>query len=352
MMKRTVLFLLMALHAGLVSAQSLRVSVKNELAEPLPYAYVYVNGRAAGIADTLGMVSISGEKLNLGDTLSATMIGNLPGWVVYDRTIQRQGRAELVLPENYHATIAAKEVVVHADMEDFFAKNLREIIPMWYSGTLAANFRAVFSQPGVKTRAVEGSLKVDNEIWNKNWVRPMRGQRFFGDSIRFSTVSDTAGMDRTLRSYVHWALDAAGGITGTCMTRKKARELLRREGYGFRFGYLGKENGIMKFRVPFYPETMLGDTYQQLLHIDENRKSLVKAEVSILIISNQRMNGVYNISADYVDFRYKRWEPTLMPVNIRYEYKADDGSSVEVEITHAVFGTKDPKAVDKTKQKR
>ncbi len=316
-----------------LSAQDVKVWVKNDNGEPVPHAYVYVNGRVVGVVDTLGVTAISEENLQIGDTLSASMVGAKSEWVIY----QRQNRIELLL-EN---AITARSVFVYADAENFFSKNLNDIRPICYAGTLTADFRMKINQPGSEARVLAGSLQVDNESYGKNLVRPMGGQLFFGDSIRFLTQSDTIGVYSMLDDYIHWALDASGGLTGACMTTKRARTLIRREGYGFRFGLLGKEDGMVRFRVSFSPETTASDTYQQLLYIDENRKSLTKAEVSILHLSNSKINGTYNISANYIDYSYKNRAPTLMPINIHYVYKADSGLLIDIIITNATFKTRD-----------
>lgn len=58
------------LLTGSAGAQTLKVSLRSE-SGPLPYSYVYLNGRAAAVTDTAGIAQLPTGTWSVGDTLTA-----------------------------------------------------------------------------------------------------------------------------------------------------------------------------------------------------------------------------------------------------------------------------------------
>ena len=69
--------------ASLSFAQNVQFRVTTENT-PMPYTYVFINQKAIGSTDTLGMFSISADSLQQGDTVSFRYIGTSGQSVVYD----------------------------------------------------------------------------------------------------------------------------------------------------------------------------------------------------------------------------------------------------------------------------
>lgn len=74
--------LLALLAAVALWAQPVEVRVCSD-AERLPYAYVFVNGRIVGSADSTGCIRIPRQRLSVGDTLGASYVGLRDTSVIY-----------------------------------------------------------------------------------------------------------------------------------------------------------------------------------------------------------------------------------------------------------------------------
>lgn len=82
-MKRFVKYLVLLLSVSTLSAQvGVRVMSFDNI--ELPFSYVYINGKAIGMADADGKFTIRGkERINRGDTISASYIGYNKGFVIF-----------------------------------------------------------------------------------------------------------------------------------------------------------------------------------------------------------------------------------------------------------------------------
>lgn len=90
----------------LLHGQGVRINVVSG-EERLAYAYIYVNGRAIGVTDTLGVFTMPLSWLHRGDTLSASFVG-FGG----DRTIYDGETSEMTI--DLKANYQLEEVVVSA----------------------------------------------------------------------------------------------------------------------------------------------------------------------------------------------------------------------------------------------
>lgn len=73
------------LSSAFVSAENLTVRVGSK-GEPLPFSYVFVNGRPFSSTNGQGITYILKEGLNEGDSISASYVGMKPGYVIYKKT--------------------------------------------------------------------------------------------------------------------------------------------------------------------------------------------------------------------------------------------------------------------------
>lgn len=76
------LLFLLTVSIGLHAEQVRIVLTSNH--EPLPYAYVFINGQIYNSTDSLGVISLQETELNKGDTLTFSHIGTEGGSLVYD----------------------------------------------------------------------------------------------------------------------------------------------------------------------------------------------------------------------------------------------------------------------------
>lgn len=239
-------------------ARELKVAVRSD-SEPLAYAYVYVNGRAAAVTDTLGIATIPDERWREGDTLSASYVGTTPDRLVVDRKIIRQGACELVLPEMY--TLTADEVRVKADIEKLFRKTVRACKPFYYQAHLHANFDAKITSADGRSFPVSGKFVARNSISDYLW---------FTEIVTRSDTSDRV-VARALRS----------DMLDVLCTAKTALAVLVYPTYREKavYGYLGKKDGYRIFRVS-YPDVEPGLIYQVMIWVGEEDRIIRRYEVN------------------------------------------------------------------------
>lgn len=247
------------LSAGMTAgAQELKVSVRSD-SEPLAYAYVYVNGRAAAVTDTLGIAMVPDGRWREGDTLSASYVGTTPDQLVLDKKTIKQGCCELVLPEMY--TLKADEVKVRADIEKLFRKTVRACKPFYYQAHLHADFDAKITSADGRLSPVNGKFVARNNIPDYLWF------------TKIATRSDTSNrvVARMLRS----------DMLDVLCTAKTALAVLVYPSYRDKavYGYLGKRDGCRIFRVS-YPDIEPGLIYQVMIWVGEDDRIIRRYEVN------------------------------------------------------------------------
>ena len=77
------------------AAQELKVQV-NAGNEPVAYSYIFINKRIIGNADSSGVYILDKNKLHIGDTISASFIGNIAD-VLYDNALAASGECVIDL---------------------------------------------------------------------------------------------------------------------------------------------------------------------------------------------------------------------------------------------------------------
>ena len=240
------------------AAQNLKVTVRSDR-EPLAYAYVSVNGRAAAITDSLGIALLPDGKWQQGDTHAAAYVGVAPVQQVIGREVAQSGSCELVLSEIY--TVKSEEVTVKADVEKLFRKTVRACKPFYYQAFLHADFDAAVIMPDGRSFPVSGQFVARNSIPDYPYF------------AQITTQSDTSNraVTRALRSDM---LDAL-------CTAKAALAVLVYPVYQDKavYGYLGRKDGYRIFRVS-YPNIEPGMVYQVIVWAGEKDGIIRRYEVN------------------------------------------------------------------------
>ena len=110
-MWRTVLFgLALWFSAAQAAAEGLKVIVRNDSGEALPYAYLYVVRKAVAVTDSLGVGTIPLAKLAAGDTVGVSYVGTIPQRAVYDAAMQQRGVWNVALVETIRHSLTSEEV--------------------------------------------------------------------------------------------------------------------------------------------------------------------------------------------------------------------------------------------------
>lgn len=100
-------------------AQNFRITVQSDQQQPVSYASISVNGRAAAITDANGVGSIPLSRLSLGDTIAVTYIGTIKETAIFNETMRRNRSCVLTLKELY---VDLEPVTIQVNVEDIFLK--------------------------------------------------------------------------------------------------------------------------------------------------------------------------------------------------------------------------------------
>lgn len=258
-MKLRVLCVAALFAGGYAGAQDLKISVRSD-SEALPYAYVYLNGRAVAVTDTLGVALLPAQVWQIGDTLSASYVGTKPDTVVIDRKMARTGAGELLLPEMYVRT--TEEVWVKADAKRLFHKNVRLCPPFYYQAYLHADFRADISLPDSRSFPISGRFVTRNTHAD------------YLDFAQLDTSNDTLSDGRVAHLF-------RNDMRDVLCTAKTALASLLYKTYQEKasYSYLGKKDGFRMFRIS-YPDVQPDMIYQIVIWVGEEDRIIRKYEVN------------------------------------------------------------------------
>ncbi|WP_297626644.1 hypothetical protein [uncultured Rikenella sp.] len=228
-MWRKVLFgLALWFSAAQAAAEGLKVIVRNDAGEALPYAYLYVGRKAVAVTDSLGVGTIPAARLAVGDTVSVSYVGTEPQRAVYDAAMQRKGSWEVMLVETIRHSLTSEEVTVHADLADFFNRSLKRVPVIYYRHTLCGRF-SVTDRPNTVTGTVAAT-------------QTHRRQYHYYPKKEIATQDDTTGMgSENLEKLLHMGLVQPVATVSTVNAANR----------NARYSYLGREDSCHIFRVAF-----------------------------------------------------------------------------------------------------
>lgn len=277
---------------SVASAQSLRVVVRNEADEALPYAYVYVNGRAVAVTDTLGVGAVPEAKLSLGDTLTVSYVGAESERTVYDAAMQRRGEWSVSLREKYRSLTTA-EVVVRADIEALYRRSVDKFWMLYVPHQATARFTIRSGERTIEGRATATHQPGDTS--DMTYLR--RGIFWYHLPLSIDEMSgDTAMMtNREIHGDLHLGFYYPAFALAVAMRDAKHSE-------GARFGYLGKREGCRLFRI-VYPEVREGEgrySVQFLVWVGEEERRVRRVEVHSVNLDKEKrwthIDATYGLS--------------------------------------------------------
>lgn len=286
---------------GSAQASPLKLSVRSDGNEALWYAYVYVNGRAVAVTDTLGFAQVPEGKLKIGDTVSVSYVGTETQRVIYDKALQKAGEHAFVLPEQY-ALLTADEVVVKADIEKLYRKEVKQHKPYYYMSLWTAGFDMQIKAPSGKVFPVKGTIEFPYSM----------GFRTRAPG-KITTVSDTTGLSWYLNSDLTYALTS---LHTALYVAARPNAGTWKPSYGYR----GKRGGNRIFRLS-YAEIQPGISYQILLKADEesgevkeisvdiadlNDGSVMRAQAGVTVIPREILRMIPILSApEWIDYSFQ-----------------------------------------------
>ncbi|MDE5945363.1 MAG: hypothetical protein K2G93_07260 [Rikenella sp.] len=279
--------------SSVASAQSLRVVVRNEADEALPYAYIYVNGRAMAVTDTLGIGAVPEAKLSLGDTLTVSYVGAESERTVYDRAMQRQGEWSVSLRERYR-TLTAAEVVVRADVEALYRRSVEKFWVLYEPHQATARF-TIRNGDGL----IEGQATATHQPGDTSEMTYLRrGIFWYHLPLSIDEVAGDTAMMTT--EAVHGSLHLGFYYPAFALAGAMREGLKNDE--GVRFGYLGKREGCRLFRI-VYPEVREGEgrySVQFLVWVGEEERRIRRIEVHSVNLDEEKswthIDAAYGLS--------------------------------------------------------
>lgn len=313
---RGMVMLLCLFFGAVLSAhgQGLKVSVYNDLQESLPYAYIYVNGRAVAVADTLGLAVIPQDKLHIGDTISVSYVATEGQTVVFDQKISQKGEYQFVLPEIY-AALLADAVIVKADIEKLYRKHVKTRWAYQYGSIWNTDFsmRVGSSNDSIETRLVDGKLKIAHQNITFNNKMP----------LKITTHSDTTDLSKNLQIELVYALES----NKTMLNLTRNPDFM---GSKVRYGYLGKDEHHRTFRLS-YSEIVPGITYQIILKSDIKTGDIHQITMNML-----DMNDGSTVYIESTIRNTKKKAIILVPYEqygpkeLEYHFEHQNGTTIDI----------------------
>lgn len=323
---RIIIILLAICSSLIVSAQDLKVVVKDSQ-EPLPYAYIGLNGRLVAITDSVGVGYIKRNKISLGDTISAYYVGTSAVYALYSELMHDKGLCELIYSDPVF-TIDVGTAIVEASAEMFFEKSLRNSYIISVNGVIEGEFEARFYSEDSTCRKISGEIKAENKLRGKG-IKTFAQYGYFHLITDIKTDDDTIAIKQQL---INITRDALGSISD--MLLSQSGRTITNKSYYTKYGYIGQQNGVKKFRVTYKPKSNDAIIFQAILFIDEQRRSLIRTETSLVLPDLDFTNAIVNI--DYNEYLHKKKQKMLIQKNIDYTIKSQ-GLTKNIQIRNVKF---------------
>ena len=326
MRKYFLLIITVLLWHGMALAKNIEITVLNKNSQPMPYAFILVNGKALATSDTLGVAIITTSKLIDKDTISISYLGTSSQWILYDDSLKKSGKYCFYIEES--SFMLNELLVILQDPEKLFRKSTKLIRQLNYNCLMYANFDANFKEVDKTVYHAAGSLEAANEVWSKNFS--YRAHGWFHLPLKFATDSDTLKTGRRLNFNIHLALNYINSVLETCHTKSYGK-------YKPHYSYLGEKDNYKIFRIS-YPETYIGYSYQIILYVDKDTKYIRSLEFEAVntILNRDIYINKFSINCDCELFTQKKpmMNTVMIPVNLRYNAQMFDGSHVDIKLSN------------------
>jgi len=271
----SVLFFLTPLF---LHGQEIKVNVvfKNE---PLPYTYISVNRTPIAITDASGIARIPMDKINLGDTITSSMIGMLPVSLIYDQQIQQNLSCELVhITEDVYnlGEVTATGYGNRSSMRIFrrVAKTHQALLQ---NCLVNGKFTSEITLSDGTTYPVNGAFVTENNVPKKT-KEPFRFY-FNTTPAQIETISDTTNLSGEPLRELKWAIPRVYGTA--CIIISQLNLEHRGQRPNTNMSYLGFKEGRHFFIYSnFYPNRT--SVIQILFEVDADSQELINAKLTSL----------------------------------------------------------------------
>ena len=281
-MKYFFLILFFAVPLSL-QGQEIKVNVvfKNE---PLPYSYVSVNGTPIDIANTSGIARIPVNKLNLGDTITSSMLGLLPVSLIYDQQIQQNQSCELVHTAEDVYDLSEVTAIGYSDRSSrkIFNKVVKTYPRLLQNCFVSAKFTSIITHG--TTHPVNGSFVLENNI-PKRINKPLRFY-YFDTPPNIETNSDTTNLSKELLMSIHSIYPLANDIIVQLYAEQRKPQIYTS------MSYLGLREGRHFFSYScFHPNDFA--VIQIFFEADSNSQELTNVKFMTFGLNNNSLSHIF-----------------------------------------------------------
>ena len=311
-----------------LQGQEIKVNVvfKNE---PLPYSYVSVNGTPIDIANTSGIARIPVNKLNLGDTITSSMLGLLPVSLIYDQQIQQNQSCELV-----HTTedvYDLSEVVTTGYGSKSSRKIFRNVVKthprLTQNCFVSGNFTSIVILADGVSHPVNGSFVLENNIPKKTSNKDI--YRFYFNILpQIETGSDTTNLSRELLPSIRYIYREICGVIGLLHIEHIVQQ------QHSSMSYIGLRAGRHFFSYRnFDPDPRIMGVIQILFETDADSQELINVKYTTFNLGDNHFNYTINVSCEKLSNAPPKSRATItVPKNIEANIIRPDGSTIDLKI--------------------
>lgn len=326
-MKYLSLIFLLGLSSSIALSQDFEINVLDKSAQPMPYAFILLNGKPITVSDTLGKAFIRIDKLIEGDTISISYLGTRPTNVIFNDSLKLSRKHNFYLDESVYML---NEVEVnYFDVEKLFNKSIRDFPVLFFNCKMMGDFLYNFSYEKTRySKQISGSLVATNDTR----YEPRRWG-WFDPPIEFLTVDDTNKFAKTLNFNVHNALWLANLSARLWQRKNKSAKPF--------YSYLGEKDSLKVFRVS-YPKSIFQKFYYQIvLYTDKETKYLKHVEIDAYNdepieppSNNYQYRFIIKYDCDLYTHKKPKRPAIYLPINIDYTFQTIDYSIVKLTLSH------------------
>ena len=330
--------------------QGLKLTVRNDNAQELPYAHIHINGRPASATDVHGVIFIDFDRLHPGDTLSASFLGTTTKTIVFDEKIKRRGEYEFVLEEDFVALDAAHVV---ADASKLFFEVTNILPPVNKDCTMEGAFDYAFFRHDRRTKYTAQGSFVINNLHRASFNRYVGWwDSYYRKGLTASSSSDTTVV-RSPGSDPIWHLYQGNALFGEAhpeaafrysiqvtlsLVNRVLYTITTRERKDLAYRYLGQEDDSHIFRITYPNRKNSPLAYQLIVYVDTLTKNMKQVELTC-IDCTARFSGEDHIDEiraaadlEVIDLQRSR-KSVLTTQDLQYTFLFRNGSIVNTTLS-------------------
>lgn len=318
---------LLVISSSLARAQDFEINVLDKRSQPMPYAFILINGKPITVSDTLGKAFIRINKLTEGDTIGISYLGTRPTNVIFDDSLKLKKKHNFYLDKSVHMLNDVE--VTYFDVEKLFNKSIRDFPVLYFNCKMTGDFLYKYSyEKTLYSKQISGSLVASNDTRYEP-----RHWGWFDPPIEFITIDDTNKFAKSLNFNVHNALSFANLSARLWQRKIKSAKPF--------YSYLGEKDSLKVFRVS-YPKSIFQKFYYQIvLYTDKQTKYLKHVEIDayndepVLPPSNNyQYRFIIKYDCDLYTHKKPKRQAIYLPTNIDYTFQTIEYSIVKLTLTH------------------